>query len=314
MIELSFGTLTDGVVEGNPSTATVELMNTEIPQPNRYMCPPNAGNSIILDAVGEISQAGDIEYWRVELDPNRVYFIEVLGKANGQDVMGRDTYPGDLTLEYPVIRGVWDDGRNQMLHGNRDGNRFSITKGATESGWYEIEVQGKGGTGTYQIKVRINDICENVDGYEHYRFDGGPDGYVHDVAGDETTRVGLMTTYETDWRSVSGFLGDNWSWYREEEPDVDWVRVHLRSNYEYAIELWAIEEYAVRHQATDLKILGIHDMNGDLILGTPGTTSGMMVTVMFEPTADGEYYVAVGSGEEDRTGLYKTSTQARRLE
>ncbi|MCY4529319.1 MAG: hypothetical protein OXD46_09875 [Chloroflexi bacterium] len=63
MIELSFGTLPAGVVEGNPSTTTVELINTEIPQPNRYMCPPDAGNSIIRESVGEISQAGDIAVW-----------------------------------------------------------------------------------------------------------------------------------------------------------------------------------------------------------------------------------------------------------
>ena len=311
MIELRFGTLPAGVVNGNPSTTLVELMNMEVPEPNRYVCPPNAGYRIVLDSVGEISQTEEIDYWRVNLDPHRTYFIEVLGKHNGQDVMGQDTYPGDLTLEYPVIRGIWDDGRNRKIQGSRNGNRFSVTKGSTESGWQEIEVRGRGGTGTYQIKVRINDICTNVNGYEHYRYNGGPDGYVDDVAADKTTRLELMTSYSTEWRSVIGFLGDNWSWYRENEPDVDWVRVHLRSGYEYTIELWADEEFPVRHQATDLKILGIHDANGGLILGTPGTTSGKKVTVTFEPAADGEYYVAVGSGEEDRTGTYRISISGR---
>ncbi len=313
MIELGFGTLPNGIVAGSPSTAIVELMNTEVQQPNRYQCPPNAGNRIVLDAVGEIGQAGDIDYWRVSLDPHRVYFIEVLGKANGQNVMGRDTCTGDPTLENPVIIGVWDDGRNVRFHGNRNGNRFSLTRGSTESGWHEIEVQGKGGTGTYQIKVRVNDICRNVNGYEHYPYDGGPDGYGHDVPGDESTRLDLLT-YDTYWRSLSGFLGDNWSWYRENKPDVDWVRVHLRTNYEYTIELWSFEGYPERHQATDLKILGIHDTNDDLVPGTPGTTGGKKVTVNSVPDTDGEYYVAVGSGERDRTGLYKIGVECQRRE
>ena len=314
MIELGFGTLPNGIVAGSPSTAIVELMNTEVQQANRYQCEPDAGTTIVLDAVGEIRQAGEVDYWRVKLDPHRAYFIEVLGKLNGRDVMGQDTYAGDLTLENPVIIGVWDDGRNVRFHGNRHGNRFSLTRGATETGWHEIEVRDRnGGTGTYQIKVRINDICRNdVNGYENYPYDGGPDGYGHDVPGDETTRLDLQND-ATYWRSLSGFLGDNWSWYRENEPDVDWVRVHLRANYEYTIELWTDEEYPVEHQATDLKILGIHNANGDLIPGTSSATSGKKVTVTFVPETDGEYYVAVGSGERDRTGLYKISIEGQRL-
>ncbi|MCY4529318.1 MAG: hypothetical protein OXD46_09870 [Chloroflexi bacterium] len=92
------------------------------------------------------------------------------------------------------------------------------------------------------------------------------------------------------------------------------MRVHFRANYEYTFELWAFEGYPERHQATDLKIVGIHDTNGDLIPGTPGTTSGKKETVTFVPDTDGEYHVAVGSGEEDRTSLYKISFEGRRLE
>ena len=249
----------------------------------------------------------------MRLDPFRTYFIEVLGKNRGFDVMGRDTYPGDLTLELPGIAAVWDDGRHLWIQGSETPlhNQFDLISGATPSGWHEIEVRGYGGTGTYQIKVRVNNICIDTNGYEQYPYFGGPDGYMLDVPGDETTRPGLMDTYSLSWRSVTGFLGDNWSWYREGEPDVDWVRVYLKANQEYTAELWTEDIYPLEHQATDLKILGVHDSNGDLIAGTPSSNSGKKVATTFQPATDGEYYLAVGSGNRDRTGTYSISIQGR---
>ena len=313
-VELGFGTLPPGVARGNPDTATVELMNMEVPQVNRYMCPSDAGNRIVLESVGQISVAGESDFWRVKLDPHRLYIIEILGKDSGQDVMDRDTYPGDLTLEDPVIAAIWDDGRTTMRRngsgGSDDGgdgrNSLTVVNGFTPTGWLEIEVQGKEGTGTYQIKVRVNNVCWNVNGVETYPYFGGPDGYVLDTAGDITTEKDLMTTYSMNWRSISGYLGDNWSWYRENEPDVDWIRVHLKTNHTYTVELWTEDDFADEYQAKKLKILGIHDANGVMVSGTTSST-GKKVTVTFEPDADGVYYVAVGSGSGDRTGVYKIS-------
>ena len=236
-----------------------------------------------------------------------------MGKNKGRDVMGRDTYPGDLTLESPSIAAVWDDGRVVRLQGGRTHNQFDIARFRSPSGWYEIEVQGNGGTGTYQIKVRVNDICTNVNGYEQYPYFGGPDGYVLDVAQDLSTDDTLLAGYRMNLTSISGFLGDNSSWYRESEPDVDWVRVYMKANHEYTIEVWTEEGFQVQHQATDLKILGIHDSNGDLIAGTSSTTRGKKVAITFQPSTDGEYYISVGSGSRDRTGVYKISAEGRSL-
>ena len=316
-VQLGFGDLPPGVARGTPSTATVELMNMEVPQVSRYMCPSDAGERIILEGVGEITQAGESDFWRVKLDLQRLYIIEVLGKDSGLDVMDRDTHPGDLTLEDPVIAAIWDDGRTMMRRtgagGSDDGgtgrNSLDVVNGTTPSGWHEIEVQGKGGTGTYQIKVRVNNVCRNVNGGETYPYFGGPDGYVLDTAEDATTDKDLMVTYSMNWRSVSGYLGDNWSWYRENEPDVDWVRVHLKANHEYTIELWTEDHYAAEYQATDLKVLGIYDANGVQIPGTSSTDSGVKVTLSYEPDTDGIYYVAVGSGGRDRTGTYSISIE-----
>ena len=317
-VELGFGTLPPGVARGVPSTATVELMNMEA-QAIQYMCPSDAGNRIILESIGEFSQPGETDYWRVKLDYHRVYIIEVLGKDSGLDVTNRDTYPGDLTLEDPDITGIWDDGRTIKYHSGSGGaldggigrNSLTVLRGMTPSGWHEIEVQGKGGTGTYQINVRVNNVCKNVNGVEKYPYFGGPDGYVLDAAGDDTTNKSLLPTY--DLTSVGGFLGDNWSWYRENEPDVDWWRVRLETNYRYTIELWTEDDFAATYQATALKILGIHDSNGNLISGTT-STSGRKVIVTFEPAADGEYYIAVGSEGSDLTGMYRIGVKGRSLD
>ena len=316
-VQLGFGDLPPGVARGARSTASVELMNMEIPQVSQHSCPSDAGERIILQRVGEIAQVGEADFWRVKLDLHRGYIIEVLGKDSGLDVMDRDTYPGDLTLEDPAIVAIWNDGRTMRLRsgagGSDDGgtgrNSLTLVRGVTPSGWHEIEVQGKGGAGSYQIKVRVNNVCRIVHGNESYPYFGGPDGFVLDGAGDATTDKNLMTSYAMNWRSIVGYLGDNWSWYRENEPDVDWIRVHLKANHEYTVEVWTEDHYAREYQATDLKILGIHDANGVQIPGTAGAGSGVKVTLDFEPDTDGTYYVAVGSGAGDRTGMYAISVE-----
>ena len=316
-VQLGFGDLPPGVARGVRSTASVELMNMEVPQVSEHSCPPDAGERIILERFGQITQGGEADFWRVKLDLHRGYIIEVLGKDSGLDVMDRDTYSGDLTLEDPVIVAIWNDGRTMRLrtgpagsdNGGNGRNSLTLVRGVTPSGWHEIEVHGKGGAGSYQIKVRVNNVCRIVHGNESYSYFGGPDGFVLDVAGDGTTDTNLMTSYTMNWRSITGYLGDNWSWYRENEPDVDWIRVHLKANHEYAVEVWTEDHYAREYQATDLKILGIYDANGVQIPGTAGAGSGVKVTLNFEPDTDGTYYVAVGSGAGDRTGMYAISVE-----
>ena len=97
-----------------------------------------------------------------------------------------------------------------------------------------------------------------------------------------------------------GFLGDNWN----PEPDVDWYKIELSQDYEYAVELWADEAEPERHQATQIKILGIYDHNGIANDGTASSGSGKHVSVGFEPESTGLYFISVGSEGSDRTGVY----------
>ena len=75
----------------------------------------------------------------------------------------------------------------------------------------------------------------------------------------------------------------------------------FRQGYTYTIEAWAADDVPVEHQATQLKILGIRDNNGDLVLGTSSGT-GKRVSVVFKPQAAGHvlHRNRVGSGRPHR--------------
>ena len=308
-VQLSFGNLPAGVVEGNPDTATVVLMNMEMTTANTQ-CPGNSGRRIILDSQGTITVAGESQFWRLNLDPYRIYLIEVFGSDSERDVTGADLPSEDLTLPDPRVIGFYDDDKSVHISFNTVGNRLTLIRGSTESGWHRIEVSGSDETGTYRIRIRVNDVCRVTDGLAVYPYFGGPDGYTLDIPANtsSTRRISIRQT------GTMSILGDNWDWYWDSEPDVDWFKaISLEAGQTYNIKAWAPEGFPSEHQATDLKIAGVYDSSGNLISGTASSTSGKKVTITFEPAADGEYYIAVGSGNRDRTGVYKLSIEGLSL-
>ena len=269
-------------------------------------CDNLATETIVLDEIGEISQAGEKDFWTFDPDPYRHYIIEVIG-VDGRDMLGRDTHPGNLTLEDPELISV------RAVEGP-EGSEYSpfISDSGygqnSQGGWswsgpgpFRIEVGGSGGTGTYQIKVRVNTICMMVDGEKTYPWFGGPNGYAEelDTPADTSTRRILRTVpvWHNGYGPSGGFLGDNTG----EERDEDWFKAELDQRYEYTLELWSSTGVPAKHQATGLKIVGIYDNNGTLIAGT-SSSSGNHVGVDFRPTTTGVYYVAVGYDGQD--GLY----------
>ena len=298
-VELGFDSpLPTGVVLGTPDTAMVTLANAE--------CDNLATEIIILDELGEITQAGEKDFWTFDPDPYRHYIIEVIG-VDGRDMLGRDTHPGDLTLADPnliSVRAVEGTDGAEYSSVVDDGGYGTNSNGIwwwSSPGPFRIEVGGKGGTGTYQIKVRVNNICAMRDGERSYPWAGGPDGYDRDQVGDTSTRRILRTVpvWHNGYGPSGGFLGDNNG--DGDERDEDWFKVELDQGYEYTIELWSATDVPAKFQATQLKIVGIYDNNGTLIAGT-SSSSGNHVSVDFRPTSTGVYYVAVGYEGQD--GLY----------
>ena len=306
MIALGFGDLPAGVVAGSPSTATVELMNTENGIA-RTRCPDDSGRRIVFDRRGEITETNGNQFWRIRLDPYRTYLIEVFGSRSQTD-LNRDELPDETrTLPNPIVVSVRNGDRSGLITRTPLGNALDLVRGSDATGWHQIEVSGMGETGTYRIRVRVNDVCVASNNRAHYRYFGGPDGYVLDIPADvQTTRA-----LEPSWVSTESFLGDNWSWYWDREPDVDWFETRsLKMDQEYNIVAWAPDGFSSRDQATDLKIVGVYDSAGNLISDTTSTSTGKRVSIRFEPDSDGTYYIAVGSGSRDRTGVYKVKIEA----
>ena len=306
-VQLTFGDLPPGVVEGSPSTATVVLMNMELTKAHTE-CPEDSGARIILDSLGEITEAGESQYWRISLDPYRTYLIEVFGSDSESDVTGADLPSETLTLADPRVMGVHNHDKSMTITRDRIGDRLDLIRGSTASGWHHIEVGNKGKTGTYRIRVRVNNVCVMNNGLAVYPYFGGPDGYTLDIPADISSDTRRISTKEVGSESI---LGDNWNWYWESEPDVDWFQMPgLSEDVEYNIKTWAPDRFSTEDQATDLKIVGVYDSEGNLITGTASSSSGKRVNIRFQPDSDGMYFAAVSSGSSDRTGVYRIKIEA----
>ena len=312
MIGLGFGDLPAGVAAGSPSTTTVELMNKTVErivepikeeiETVQSQCPDDSGRRIILDSQGEITETNVSQFWRIRLDPYRTYLIEVFGSSSQTDLSGDELPNETRTLPNPKVISAQKGDHSEKITHTPIGNAIDLLRGSDATGWHQIEVSGMGETGTYRIRVRVNNVCVDSNNKANYRYFGGPDGYVLDIPADsKTTRV-LGTSHV----STESFLGDNWSWYWDREPDVDWFEAgSLKMDQEYSIVAWAADDFPSSDQVTDLKIVGVYDSAGSLISGTTSTSTGERVSISFKPVSDGTYYIAVGSGSGDRTGVYK---------
>ena len=177
---LSFGPLPEGFAPGSPATARVILMDNDMPppEPGQNRCPSDSGERMVLVGNGDISQAGQSEFWRVEMDPGRFYVIEVLGTNDQWGVMG-ESNPGNLTLSDPHLFAVWSgDGSEQIRNTSmRNRRRVLVARADDLSGFHQLEVRSfQGNTGTYQIKMRVNNICVMSGGNAVYSYDGRAGG------------------------------------------------------------------------------------------------------------------------------------------
>ena len=193
----------------------------------------NLVNAIVVkNLTGEITQAGDTNLHKIRLDPYKSYLIEAIG-VDGRDMLGVEEHP-NLTLEDPEIPAIWNArGTSKWItYGSKsDGNAIRRIL-RTDHLTYKIEVSsGNNGTGTYQLKVRVNNICRiNDDGDVQYQWAGGPEGYpAHsDLPAGTGGRQVLLAG--TDWGNnnvtrpeLHHVLGDNW----DSNPDEDWIGVDL---------------------------------------------------------------------------------------
>ena len=119
-------------------------------------------------------------------------------------------------------------------------------------------------------------------------------------------QVGETLTADTsgiaDEDGLNGFVGDNW----DPAPDEDRFAADLEQRERYWVRLRTKTGQPERHQATQLKILGIHDSDGNAISGTAsaGAAGKKVFITNWQAPGTGRYYIAVGSKGTDRTGTY----------
>ena len=203
----------------------------------------NLVNAIVVkNLTGEITQAGDTNLHKIRLDPYKSYLIEAIG-VDGRDMLGVEEHP-NLTLEDPEIPAIWNARGNSkwITYGSKSDGKNAIRRILrTDYLTYKIEVSsGNNGTGTYQLKVRVNNICRiNDDGDVQYQWAGGPEGYpAHSdlPAGTGGRQVLLAGTEYSNYVSrpkLHHVLGDNW----DSNPDEDWIGVDLQQGEEYTVRL-----------------------------------------------------------------------------
>ena len=276
----------------------------------------NLVNAIIVkNLTGEITQAGQSQFHRIKLDPYLSYLIEAIGQV-GEDMLDVEEH-ANLTLSNPDIPAIWNakaTSRRTTYGGRNDGDEAkNVIRRFLDSDYrtYKVEVNsGNNGTGTYQLKVRVNNICRiDDDGNAQYQWAGGPEGYPEGsdlpagIGGRQVLRTG------TDWGNnnvtrpeIHHVLGDNWN----SDRDEDWIGVDLENGEEYTVRLRTKTSLPERLQATQLKILGIRDADGNAISGTESTGDAGKKVFLTDWTAPstGRFHIAVGSEGDDQTGIY----------
>ena len=163
----------------------------------------NAGGSVM----GEIEEAGDVDWFAVTLVGGVSYRIDLKGSHSGQG-----------TLSDPFLRGVYDSAGNIIegtanddhYHHNRD-SRVAFTP--SESGEYYLAASTWGEqTGTYRLSVG-----------------SVTDDYAADSSTNATVAVGGSVMGEID-----------------HEGDVDWFAVELAAEQTYRIDVLAVGFYNPR--------------------------------------------------------------------
>ena len=323
-VMVSFEALPAMVRKGDPSEARVTLRDNGSPSQDGITCIDHNRDNIvtILSGRGEISKPGETDTWIIPgVDPYRTYFVEILGADSNEDIWGQSF--GTLTLEDPdpvsyyhedhigASGGGWGLGSIRAENGVGRNIRFIFIGGTPGDYVLTVESGVEDGTGSYQVLVRHSNYCiTRADGSILFPWEGGPKGYALDVPGNTSTTASVYHPISDsglfDHSSGPPLLGDNW----DDEPDEDWYQLPLKANMEYEVYLEADSDVPVKHRLTRPRIVGIYDEQGvEVHPGAAGSGTDTSVSLTFQTTNLGRYYLAVGSNPGDREGLYSFYVQ-----
>ena len=209
-------------------------------------------------ARSRVDSAGDRDWFAVELAAGVAYQIHMNGNSSSSG-----------TLDDPYLYGVWSSDSTRLAGTADDdggtGTDSRVLFVAPAEGTYYIAAgAGASGVGTYEISVALL-----------------PDDFPASTATAASTSVGGSST-STDIEYVG---------------DEDWVKINLVASQTYWIKI----QGAATGSGTlaDPDLVGMYDSEGDPILDTADSDGGLGKDAesTFTPTATGDYFISVGSGD-----------------
>ena len=284
------GTLIDGTTDDDGGEGLNSRVSFEAPESGTYYIAAGAYDEHTGDYLLSVEDPGD-DYpastgttgtvavdgsntGKVDYAGDEDWFAVELVADREYQIHIEGSQTGQGALRDPALYGIHDsDGRLLAGTGDDDGgerpnSRLAFT--APESGTYYIAAGVFGGdTGAYRLTV-----------------DDAGDDYPASAGTTGTVVVGGSAAGEVDYAG-----------------DVDWFMVELIEDNEYEIDLegW----HTNQGDLEDPYLLGIYDMDGELIAGTTDDDGGTGHNshLNFEAPETGTYYIAAGA-YEDHIGTY----------
>ena len=216
-------------------------------------------------AIGEIENAGDQDWFAVELEAGKTYQIDTSGVPTGGGTLPRGNLHGVYDAEGNRIPGVFDAATSWIIvnhqYVRQDDDQVFFTP--DEDGTYYVAASNGGTTDTGTYTVRVTEM---------------EDDFPETVDTTGTVEVGGSATGEIEYQT-----------------DSDWFAVELVAGQTYTIDL----KGSPTNDGTlrDPKLRGIHDAEGNRIPDTldfdGGTGRNSRLT--FTATESGTYYIAASA-------------------
>ena len=237
------------------------------------------------DTTGAITVGGSAVTSKIEYEDDRDWF-EVTFEANTEYRIDLKNTGSPLSWQ-PKLHGIHDSEGNLIAGTSRsDGG---------ESGDSRVFFEAKT-AGTYYIAAGSAWEFASTETVGHYSISAT------EVNDDDRSADTSTTGTVAAGGSATGEI--------EREGDRDWFKIELDADESYRIDLKGVHTNS--GTLSDPFIAGIYNSDGDLIANTSDDDSGTGrdAQLVFDPTADGDYYIAVGGWERlfgSAIGTYELS-------
>jgi len=279
----------------------------------------NNGNYVWENVEWNWDNLGNGEVEKITFTPSEQgdYYIRVAGWQTGDY---------DLTIRTTSTQDVPSDNSTTATVAVNDSNGYTGSlETATDEDWIKVNLT-VGNVYKFTIESKDTDVYaqlldssgsflafdddsgEGTNAEFYYKANSDGDYYI-DVGGyspgDYAVKVEQVDTSsdsEADSTTTTAIInvGGSYQGGIDYPFDVDWIKVSLRANQTYTIDLSGVT-------LEDTKIAGIYDSYGNLIPNTSNDNKDAFTTdssLTFTPQATGNYYIAVESALPVDTGTY----------